>query len=86
MPWNGLGQRLANRNDVTQKPITTGMSSMPRFKAAEVGSGIEHTIWAKDLEEAIKYALERNWIILRENTDETSITTHKPGLVRSTPF
>lgn len=85
MPWNGLGQRLANRNDMTQKPITTGMASTPRFIAVDE-DGKEHTIWAPTLEAAIEHAKGRDWILVKENTDEITITTHKPGKVRSTPF
>jgi hypothetical protein len=85
MPWNGLGQRLANRNDITQKPITTGMAATPRFKAVDE-SGNSHTIWAKTLDAAAQYATERGWVIVEETTDKITITTHKPAKMRSTPF
>jgi len=84
MPWNGLGQRLANRNDMTQKPITTGMASTPRFLAID-DEGQRRTIWAKNLDAAAQYATERHWVIVKENTDETTVTTHKPAKMRSTP-
>lgn len=85
MPWNGLGQRLANRNDITQKPITTGMTSVPRFRAVDK-AGKYHTIWAKTFDAAAQHATERGWVILEETTDKTTITTHKPAKMRSTPF
>jgi hypothetical protein len=85
MPWNGLGQRLANRNDITKKPITTGMAPTPRFRAVDE-AGEYHAIWAKDLDAAAQHATKQGWVILEETTDKITITTHKPAKMRSTPF
>jgi len=85
MPWNGLGQRLANRNDITQKPITTGMASTPRFSAMD-DEGKTYTIWAKTWQLACEHARDRDWVVFKETTEEITVTTHKPGKVRSTPF
>jgi len=86
MPWNGLGQRLANRNDMTKKPITTGMPTKRRWAAEDKADGKRYTVWAADYQAAAAHAKDRGWVLLIETTNRTLPTTHKPAKVRSTPF